>query len=180
VALGAGDEAEAVERFGRAAAVVPLPEYVIALAEAQESAGDAAAAERSYELARAEIDLFAANGVAVDLELALFEADHGDPSRALAFAEAAYDAAPTVRAADALGWALYRLGRFDEAADRSAEALRLGSVEPLLRYHAGAIAASRGLDADAEVHLKMALAGDAGFSASGAAHARDILETLPD
>ncbi len=42
-------------------------------------------------------------GVIVDLELALFEADHGDPAAALELAEAGYAATPTVRAADALG-----------------------------------------------------------------------------
>ena len=56
--------------------------------------------------------------------------------------QAGYAATPTVRAADALAWALHRLGRDDEAKRSSDEALRLGSRDPLLRYHAGAIAAA--------------------------------------
>ena len=40
---------------------------------------------------------------------------------------------------DAIAWALHRLGREAEAADYVAKALRLGSIDPILRYHAGAI-----------------------------------------
>ena len=81
----------------------------------------------AFELARAEIQLFQAGGVVVDLDLALFEADHGDPARALELAEAAYAATPTVRAADALAWALHRLGRDDgrQAARRRGPPARL-------------------------------------------------------
>jgi Flp pilus assembly protein TadD len=113
------------------------------------------------------------------VDLALFEADHGDPARALAFAQEGYAATPTVRAADALAWALHRLGRETEAKRRSDEALRIGSVDPILRYHAGAIAAALGETAEARRDLTMALATDAGFSATGAAEARRILATLP-
>ncbi len=48
----------------------------------------------------------AAAGVDTDVELAVFEADHGDPRRAVELARRGYEAAPSTRAADALGWAL--------------------------------------------------------------------------
>ena len=178
LALGDGDLAAAERSFREASAVVPLPEYVIALGETLESAGDAEGARRQYQLARAEIALFKANGVVVDLELALFEADHGDASRALELARAAYANSPTVRAADALGWALHRLGRDQDASRMAAEALRLGSRDPLLRFHAGAIEAALGRTTAARADLQMALATDPGFSATGAAEGRRILERL--
>jgi tetratricopeptide (TPR) repeat protein len=179
LALGDGDLAAAERAFREASAVVPLPEYVIALGETLEIAGDAEGARRQYELARAEIALFKANGVVVDLELALFEADHGDASRALELARAAYAETPTVRAADALGWALHRLGRDQEASRMAAEALRLGSRDPLLRFHAGAIEATIGKTTAARADLRMALSIDPGFSATGVAEARRILGRLP-
>jgi tetratricopeptide (TPR) repeat protein len=132
------------------------------------------------ELARAEIQLFEATGVMVDLDLALFEADHGDPERALGFAEAAYEATPSVRAADARAWALHRLGRDREAQRSSDEALRLGSLDPLFRFHAGAIAAALGDDDAARHDLELALSTDAGFSATHAAEAHRLLGTLGD
>jgi tetratricopeptide (TPR) repeat protein len=112
------------------------------------------------------------------VDLALFEADHGDPAAALRYATAAYAATPTVRAADAVAWALHRLGRDREALAHAAEALRLGSIDPLLRYHAGAIEAALGKDGDARRDLDLALATDPGFSATGAAEARRLLATL--
>jgi tetratricopeptide (TPR) repeat protein len=178
LALGAGNVDDAISLFERASDIVPLPEYVIALGEAQAAAGREADAARSFELAKAEIRLFRAAGVMVDLDLALFEADHGDPARALVLAEAAYRAAPTIRAADALAWALHRLGRDTRAMMRSDEALRLGSRDPLLRYHSGAIAAALSDAATARRDLRLALSTDPGFSATGAAQARRILASL--
>ncbi|MEO8437164.1 MAG: hypothetical protein ABI562_01805, partial [Chloroflexota bacterium] len=179
LAVGAGDLAAAIPLFQRAADILPLPEYVIGLGEAQTAAGLADEAARNFKLARAEIQLFAGLGVIVDVDLALFEADHGDPAAALRDARAGYAATPTVRAADALGWALHRLGRDKEAKRRSDEALRLGSRDPLLRYHAGAIAAALGDVPAARRDLEMALSTDRGFSATGVAETRRILDSLP-
>jgi len=179
LAVGAGDLDRATSLFQRAADILPLPEYVIALADAQQAAGRTDEAARNIKLARAEIQLFQASGVVVDVDLALFEADHGDPAAALAFAKEGYAATPTVRAADALAWALHRLGRDTEAKKRSDEAIRLGSRDPLLRYHAGAIAAALGDATTARRDLDLALAADPGFSATGAAEVRRILDSLP-
>ncbi len=180
LAVGAGKLDDAMELFERASSIVPLPEYVIALGDTQQALGLIEDARRSFALARAEIQLFEASGVVVDLDLALFEADHGDPDRALTLAQAAYDAAPTIRAADALAWALHRLGRDREAKPYAAEALHLGSRDPLLRYHAGAVAAALGDAIEARRDLELALATDPGFSATGAAEARRLLTTLPE
>jgi len=180
LAVADGRLDDAIDRFQRAADVIPLPEYVIALADAQAAAGRADDAARSIELAHAEIQLFEATGVMVDLDLALLEADHGDPNRALGFAEAAYEATPNVRAADARAWALHRLGRDRDAQTWSDEALRLGSRDPLLRFHAGMIAAALGDGAAARRNLELALATDAGFSATHAAEARRLVAALGD
>jgi tetratricopeptide (TPR) repeat protein len=178
LAIGRGDRAEAIRHFAAAAAVLPLPEYVIALGEAREAAGDAEGAAENYDLARAETRLLVAAGVDVDLELALFEADHGDPARAVELAEAAYAVRRTIRTADALAWASHAAGRFDDAARLADEALRLGTRDPLLRYHAGMIAIAVGRTDDARRLLGEALQLDPGFSATGAARARAGLEGL--
>ena len=180
LAVADGRLDEAIDLFQRAADVVPLPEYVISLADAQAAAGRDDDAARSVELARAEIQLFQATGVMVDLDLALFEADHGNAQRALRFAEAAYKATPNVRAADARAWALHGLGRDGDAKRWSDEALRLGSLDPSFRFHAGAIAAALGDDEAARSNLELALSTDAGFSATHAAEARRLLATLGD
>ena len=92
-------------------------------------------------------------GVNTDVELALFEADHGDPRRGRgARARAAWAAAPSVRSADALGWALTRAGRPADGPARG-RAARCGSARatPLValprrhrpRAAAGAASAAR-------------------------------------
>jgi tetratricopeptide (TPR) repeat protein len=179
LAVGAGRLDDAIALFQQAAAIVPLPEYVLALGDAQAASGDADAARRSFDLARAEIQLFEAAGVVVDVDLAIFEADHGDPDAAVRHAQSAYATAPTIRAADAMAWALHRLGRDSDAARYVAEALRLGSIDPVLRYHAGAIEAALGKVDAARTDLQRAVELDPGFSAVGAAEARRLLASLP-
>lgn len=178
LAVGEGDLATAIARFSAASDIVPLPEYVIALGEAEEASGDAAAAKRDFDLASVETRLFKANGVVVDLELALFEADHGDRTDALALARAAYAERHTVRTADALAWALYRNGDPKAALERALEALRLGSRDPLLLYHAGMIEAAAGPRAAARRDLRLALRLDPGFSATAVVLLRAELRKL--
>ena len=71
-------------------------------------------AQRTFALVTAERRLLDAAGSTSDVELAVFEADHGDPEQAVALARRGYAAAPSARAADALGWALTRAGEADE------------------------------------------------------------------
>ena len=98
--------------------------------------------------------------------------------RSLDLARKAYQATTTIRSADAVAWALHRLGRDEEAATYVTEALRLGSVEPSIRFHAGAIEAARGDVTAARRDLTMALTADPGFSATGAAEAKRLLDAL--
>jgi tetratricopeptide (TPR) repeat protein len=137
VQVARGDLPGAIARLKRVVARLPLPEHVIALGEAQEAAGHAAAARRTFALVGAERRLLAAAGVNTDVELAIFESDHGSLRRALALARAAWAAAPSVRSADALGWALTRSGRRAEGLRWAHRALVLGSADPLFLAHAG-------------------------------------------
>lgn len=178
LAVGAGDTAAAVKHFKRAAAIVPLPEYVIALGEVHEASGDQAAARQQYDLARVESRLLQAAGVVVDLELALFESDHGDKAEGLRLARRAYAERKTIKTADALAWAFYRLGRVGETASLAREARRLGTLDPVLLFHAGMIESAAGRTAGARRDLGRALALDPGFSATSAAEAKRELERL--
>jgi tetratricopeptide (TPR) repeat protein len=142
----------------------PSPEHAILAGDLATIAGDRAAARRAYDLASVGFGLLQANGVRVDLELALFEADHGAPRRALAAARAAWRARPTVHAADALAWALHVNGR-DAAASRFARRARsLGTDEGLFAFHAGMIELARGRSAAGRTLLREALAIDPWFS----------------
>src|SRR5262249_14960553 len=122
----AGDYPEAIRRLQGLIQRLPLPEYVIALGDTEQAAGRLAAARRDYLLVGAESRLLQANGVNTDAELALFEADHGDPSKAVDLGARAWATAPSVRSADAYSWALSAAGRDSEALAMSGRAMRLG------------------------------------------------------
>jgi tetratricopeptide (TPR) repeat protein len=166
----------AISLYQSAIARMPLPEFVIALGETQQAAGNTAEAANQYELVRAMQQLFKAGGVDTDLELALFDADHGnDPTATLALARDAYARRPSVKAADTLAWALFKAGQTADARRYADAALRLGTHDPLMLYHAGAIAQAQGDQVAARDWLARALERNPNFSPLYAPQARQAL-----
>ncbi|MGE3075196.1 MAG: tetratricopeptide repeat protein [Dehalococcoidia bacterium] len=158
VAAMRGDFDESLERFARVTASYPSPIFVAEYAEVAERAGETTVADQQAALMGALGQLFEANGIKNDLTLILFQADHGPVDDALvASAKAAYEARPSLAAADTYAWVLYRAGGFDEAQAYANEALHLGTKEPLYLFHAGMIAKARGDSAAAREHLEAAL-----------------------
>ena len=156
--------APAIARLREVVDRLPLPAYVVSLGETEQAAGRAADARRDLELVRAEQRLLAANGVNTDTELALYEADHGSPARAVALARRAWASAPSVRSADALEWSLATAGRAREALPWSKRALALGSRDPMFLYHAGMTARAAGRTSQARTLLRRSLALNPRFS----------------
>lgn len=135
-----GAEEDAMARLVRLVERVPLPEALIVLGDLQRAAGDTGAAAATAEVVRAVAALQRDVGQVVDLELAVFEADHGDPGEALALARRAHAARPgNVFAQHALGWAIARSGDPAAAVPLIEQALRLGTRDALIRYHAAVI-----------------------------------------
>jgi tetratricopeptide (TPR) repeat protein len=157
LAAARGDLDGAIAGWRRIVTRLPLPEYAIELGETELAAGRRAAGLRDLELVGAQQVLLEGAGVNTDVELASFEADHGSPARALGLARRAWTAAPSVRSADAVGWALTRGGRAAAGYRWARRALRLGSVDPIFRYHAGMAALAAGRRAEGRRHLRVAL-----------------------
>jgi tetratricopeptide (TPR) repeat protein len=133
-ALG-GRPAEALALYERVVQRLPLPQYLIEQGETMLKAGQ----RPDWTLLEAQRGLFAAAGVRDDLTWAEFEADHGDPERAVEHARAEYARNPNLVAADALAWALYRAGRPAEALPYAKKATSTGWRNPLLAYHRATI-----------------------------------------
>jgi tetratricopeptide (TPR) repeat protein len=170
---------EAVDLYRQAIARMPLPEFVIGLGETEQAAGRSADAAKQYDLVRAMEQLFKANGVDTDLELALFDADHGqDPAGAVALARASHARRPSIKAADTLAWALFKAGQPAEARPYADQALRLGTHDPLMLYHAGMIAQAQGDTVAARDFLTRALARNPHFSPLYAPLAQQALTRL--
>jgi tetratricopeptide (TPR) repeat protein len=178
VAWARGDLTTAIRRYAAVVRRAPLPEYVIALGDLYRLSGDRAAAGRTDALLRAEEALFRANGVNLDLEQAIFEADHGDPRAALLAARAEWGRRHSVHVADALAWALYANGRYAEAVTYSDRALRLGTRNATFLFHAGMIRWRLGRNAVATRFLRKAIATNPWFSIEHAGEARSILARI--
>jgi tetratricopeptide (TPR) repeat protein len=173
-----GDLGGGVRRYRAVVARLPLPEYVVGLGETELAAGRTAAARRDLALVGAEEKLLKSAGVDTDVDLAVFEASHGSPTRAVGLARRAQAAAPSVRSSDALGWALTRAGRPEQGLRHAQAALRLGSRDPLFLYHAAVAAHGAGRDALARRWLERALAGSARFSPLYGPKAQRLLEAV--
>lgn len=178
VAAGRGDTTRALELAGTVAARRATLEYVVWYGELLESLGRADEATNQYGLARIAVDVQRAAGVATDLELALYEADHGDPARALEAARTAYAERPGIFAADAYAWALHVSGRDAQALPYAVEATRLGTASALLAYHKGMIEKALGNEAAARRDLTRALRLNPYFSPVHAPRAERALASL--
>jgi tetratricopeptide (TPR) repeat protein len=144
---------------------VPLPAQVALLGDLYRSVGKERLARTQYGLIRVIERLLAANGVRNDLDIALFDADHGIAlPHALTLARRGYAERPSVFGDDVLGWTLARNGRCTEALRHSQRSLRLGTRDASKFFHRGYVAACLGNHARAAVWYRRALALNPRFS----------------
>jgi len=170
---------DAVDLYRKALAVIPLPEYAAALGDVHAKIGQRDEARKQYALVEYIGALNALNKTVYNRELALFYADHDmKPVDALRLARKELDVRRDIYTHDVLAWALYRNGRFVEAEGAIKEALRFGTPDPRLHFHAGLIHEARGDTDGAARHLARALALNPGFHVLHAETAARTLERL--
>ena len=122
----------------RAVGATPTSQAVALLGDLLARVGQAAAARRQRATVAVIDRLLEANGVQADLESASYRADNLiRPAETVEFARLARADRPSIYGDDALGWALARAGRCDEALPLTERALRLGTQDPLLYFHRG-------------------------------------------
>jgi tetratricopeptide (TPR) repeat protein len=144
---------------------LPSPQYAILLTDVLRKAGRAREARKADGLVDALEQLLAANGVRTELSTAVHDLDRGVRiGDALARARSAYAAAPSVGAADAVAWGLYRSGRCGEARAWSLRAGRLGTRDALFSFHRAMIERCLGNDVVARAGFREALRLDPNFS----------------
>jgi tetratricopeptide (TPR) repeat protein len=178
IAWARGDVDVAIERYLEVTRRYPAPEHVIALGDLYASVNEPELAQEQYDLVETIRRLLADNGVNVDLEFALFAADHGDPVRAVATARAEWARRHSIHVADALAWALHAAGRDRAAAPFAARSLALGTRNALFLYHAGMIRLGLGERDAARRLLERALEVNPHFSIRYSAQARATVRSL--
>src|SRR5205085_5808995 len=153
-----GDVAGAIAQYEHAVAIVPDPTFVAALGDLYHLAGREREARQQYDLVAKIARLTAFHGALYNRQFALFRADHEmDPQAAYEDAAREYAVRKDVYGADAVAWTALRAGKLEEARAASTAALRLGTPDARLLYHAGMIELAAGSRAAAVDRLGRAL-----------------------
>jgi tetratricopeptide (TPR) repeat protein len=162
------------DRYRAAMTARPTPEAAARLGEIETRLGDAAAASQAFALAE--------NGWRYDTpeptHLAQLLVALGRADDALVVAERAATARRDIFTMDALAWASLAAGRFDAARAASAQALRTGTRDRVILYHAAAIAAATGDRARARDLAARAVDGHPEFDPLLGPAAKALLERL--
>ena len=171
----AGDLEGALEIYRREHEAEPSADTALALGDLYAKLGRREEADRHYAVfeslepgnAAAENDMH---------HLVAYWTDHDkNLDEALALARKERERRKDIYTCDALAWALYKKGLYAEAKAASDEALRLGTRDPRLLYHAGMIAYALGERARGAEHLRRALAINPAFDVLQADVARRTL-----
>jgi len=166
----------AIAEARRAADAVPTPQAVGLLADLLDRAGRHADARRQLATVAVIERLLQANGVQVDLESAVYRADHRiRPGETVSLARRARADRPSIYGDDALAWALARAGRCAEAVPFAERAVRLETKDALLYFHRGYAEGCAGDGAAMREWYRRALELNPDFSVRWAPVARESL-----
>ena len=165
VLVARGKPAEAAALLADVVKTQPLTQYVISEGDDYAAAGMPAQASQAYALVDVITRLYRAAGVNVDVENALYEADHHPTVAAVDAARRALKDRGGLTGHDTLAWALYGVGRFKEAKVEIDQVLAVGDRDPLFRLHAAAIDEAVGDHSGASEQLDLVLGGNPRFSA---------------
>jgi len=174
-----GKYAEAIDYYKQAVAIIPFPVYAAALGDVYAVSGNKAEAEKQYALVEFIGRLSEINQQVFNRELAIFYADHDRKlTDALMLAERELQVRHDVYTLDALAWVLLKNHEAVRAREEMERALRMGTRDALMEYHAGMIYAAVGDHERATQHLKQALAINAHFHIIFAPQAMKTLAVL--
>lgn len=166
----------AINFYQRALERVPAIDTAAVLGDLYAKLGRTEEAQRQYALIEA---IARASGGGEPQQLALFWADHNlKLDEALALAQQERAARSDIYTCDLLAWCLYKKGQLPAARAAMTEALRLGTRDARLYYHAGMIHHGLGEREQAVKYLKLALATNAAFDVQQAEIAKQTLKEL--
>ena len=149
---------DAIKLYEKAIAILPMPDYIAALGDIYAKSGRRKEAQRQFELVEYIGRLNEINKVLYNRELAYFYADHDiKPREGLELALRELEYRRDIYAYDVVAWNLYRNGKFEEARTAIDQALRLGTQDAKLFFHAGMIYSSLGEKTKSKEFLSGAL-----------------------
>lgn len=171
-----GDLSGAIEQYEHATRILPDPSFIATLGDLYRLAGRLRDADAQHALCEKLVRAGAPESALNNRQMALFYADHDlKPAEALQLARQEYELRQDIHGADVFAWALHKAGQSAEAQRLISQALRLGTREARLLYHAGMIARAAGERTAAREYLQQALSLSPQFDPWHAAVARRAL-----
>jgi tetratricopeptide (TPR) repeat protein len=176
VRVAAQDYPSAVEYYRRALTRARQPEAYIGLSDLYEKLGRPDEAERQRLFLESTEHR---NSSSHSRQYVIFLANHNlKLDEALAMAQRERAARSDIYTCDALAWVLFKHGRLAEAKTKMGEAMRLGTRDARLYYHAGMIYHALGEREPAKKYLEQALQLNPVFDLSQTDTARQTLAAL--
>jgi tetratricopeptide (TPR) repeat protein len=174
-----GNYQAAIDLYKHSIAIVPQPEFLGALGDVYTASGQPDQARQQYATVEYIGKLAKINEQIYNRQLANFYSDHDmHLEEALRLATSELDYRQDVFGFDAAAWAYYKNGKLSQAQDAMVEAMKFGTRDAKLYYHAGMIAYAQGRGADAQRLLSEALAINSHFDVLQAPMARQMLAEL--
>jgi len=177
--FAAGDTDAAVKFYKQAQERVPLPEFAIALGDLYARRGLSEEAKRQYDFVEFLEQAGTTETQTYSRSIALFWADRDIKlDEALTAAKREREIRSDIYTSDVLAWCLFKKGRLTEAKTAMDEALRLGTRDARLFYHAGIIEQGLGNRRAAVKYLRLALKTNPSFDILQAETARKTLRAI--
>lgn len=169
----------AIEQYEKVVLILPDPNFVATLGDLYKLTGREDEAKKQYELVEQIGHLSELNGTLYNRQLALFYADHDlKTDEAYQLAAKEYEVRRDIYGADTLAWTAFKAGKLTEAKTAISEALRLGTRDAKLFYHAGMIEKKSGNQKEAKKFLEQALKLNPAFDLLQAENAKKELEEI--
>jgi tetratricopeptide (TPR) repeat protein len=170
---------EAIDLYRQAIAIIPSPEYAAALGDLYMKIGRTDDAKKQYALVEYIGYLNALNKVLYNRELASFYADHDIKLKeGLKLARRELEYRRDIYAYDLLAWSLHKNGKPEEALSAMSEALKFGTKDAKLFFHAAMIYHRIGEAEKAKEYLRRALSTNPHFHIFYAEMAERTLKEL--
>jgi tetratricopeptide (TPR) repeat protein len=170
---------EGVSLYEKAIEILPMPEYAAALGDLYAKTEKRKKAKEQYDLVEYIGRLNAINQILYNRELAYFYADHDMKlEQALELAKRELDYRQDIYAYDLLAWSLHKNNQHEKAREAMEKALRLGTKDAKLFYHAGTIHRALGDKKKAADFLARALVTNPHFHPLFADRAAQTLKEL--
>lgn len=169
----------AIYHYEQVVDILPDLTFIASLADLYKLTGEMEKATQKYQLVETIAKLNQLNGVLYNRNLALFYANHDiNLEQAYQQAETEYQIRKDIYGADVLAWTAFKLGKLDIAQISIKEALKLGTKDAKIFYHAAMIFNALDDKESAKSYLQQALELNPEFDPIESLLAKKLLNNL--